>query len=256
VALGFREPVRYAASSGGTKTIAVLTTGSTVTGALAALEDIDIPLWIKAAIMAVVLVVAVYVVAWVLRAGTTLTADHLRRDDAFSSRSVPWRAIGAIEHSAVYVTGDDYWLTLHSAPDPEAQLRSVITWWEARRGASWRPPSVLPPSPAQVAAQRQIEREDRDRHTMRRWWAVPAGATAILGLPVSLGLASELGFRGPVAGIGGTFVVLGAISIVGKLVSIIREGVAVRAVEVIVAVAVLTAAACGAFALWSAIPGK
>jgi hypothetical protein len=251
--LDAREPVRFRATSGGTTVAALLAAGSTVTGALVGLEEMALATWISVVIMVVVALVVVFAVMWVVRAGTTLTADHLRLDDAFGSRSVPWASIEAITaDSGIAVLVDGTWLSLNPAPDRETQVRTIAAWWTARRGAAWRPPATVPPTPAQVIAQQQVEGEAARRHSLHRWWAPPALFTGFLA-PISLAMAAAIGLRGAVALLGGVFVVLGSVNVVARTVSIVRAGVAVRAAELMRALIVLGAIAGVTYTLWSVL---
>jgi hypothetical protein len=225
-----------------------------VTGALAGLEEMALATWISVVIMVVVALVVVFVVMWVVRAGTTLTADHLRLDDAFGSRSVPWASIEAITaDSGIAILVDGTWLIVNSAPDRDTQVRTIAAWWMARRGAAWRPPATVPPTPAQVRAQRQRETEAANQHSLHRWWAPPALITGVLAAPISLAMAEAIGLRGAVAVVGSAFVVLGSVVVVAKTVSIVRAGVAVRAVELMRALIVLGAIAGVTYTLWSVL---
>lgn len=250
-----RNPIRFRTTGLGTTVSALLAAGSTVTGTLVGLEAMELATWINALILVVVGIVVAFVVMWVLRSGTTLTADHLRLDDAIGSRSVPWRSIEAIAaDSGVAILVDGEWLPLNTAPDLETQVRTIAAWWTARRGGSWRPPTTVPPTPAEVRARQHLEDEAAKRNTLRGWWAAPGMVTGMLGAPISLALASAIGLSGAVTTIGSMFVALGAISVVAKLVSIVRAGVAVRAVEVALALVVLGAVAVATLVLRSVLP--
>jgi hypothetical protein len=253
MALDAREPVRFRATSGGTTVAALLAAGSTVTGALVALEEMQLAAWINVVIMVVIGLIVVFAVMWVVRAGTTLTADHLRLDDAFSSRSVPWASIeGIAADSGIAILVDGTWHSLNPAPDRERQVRTIAAWWIARRGSAWRPPTNVPPTPAQVTVQRQLETEAAKRHSLRGWWAPPALFTGI-AVPISLGAAEAIGLRSAVAIVGGVFVGLGSVILVAKTISIVRAGVAVRAVELMRALLVLGGVAGLTYTLWSTI---
>jgi hypothetical protein len=251
--LDAREPVRFRATSGGTMVAALLASASTVTGALAGLEELELATWINVVIMVVIALVVVFVVMWVVRAGTTLTADHLRLDDAFGSRSVPWASIEAIAaDSGIAILVDGTWQIVNSAPDRETQVRTIAAWWMARRGSAWRPPSTVPPTPAQVTRQQQQESEAARQHSLHRWWAPPALFMGI-AVPIGIAMAEVVGLRGAVAIVGGVFVVLGSVIVIAKIVSIIRAGVALRAIELMRAVIVLGAVAGLTYTLWSVL---
>ncbi|QYN36781.1 hypothetical protein K1T35_05690 [Pseudonocardia sp. DSM 110487] len=225
-----------------------------MTGALVALDEMALATWINVVIMVVIALVVVFVVMWVVRAGTTLTADHLRLDDAFGSRSVPWASIEAIAADAgIAVLVDGTWLIVNSAPDRHTQVRTIAAWWTARRGAAWRPPATVPPTPAQVTVQRRLETEAAHQHSLHRWWVTPAMITGILAAPISLAMAEAIGLRGAVAVVGSVFVVLGSVVVVAKIVSIVRAGVTVRAVELMRALIVLGAIAGVTYTLWSVL---
>ncbi len=252
--LDIRQPVRFRATSGGTMLAALLVSASTVTGALVGLEEMQLPTWISVVIMVVIALIVVFVVMWVVRTGTTLTADHLRLDDAFSSRSVPWASIEAIAaDSGIAILVDGTWHSLNPAPDLETQVRTIAAWWIARRGSVWRPPTTVPPPPAQVRAQRQRETEAAARHSLHRWWARPALFMGI-ALPIGIAMAEAVGVRGAVVIVGGVFVVLGSVNVIAKTVSIVRAGVAVRALELMRAVLVIGAVGGVTYTLWTVIP--
>jgi hypothetical protein len=237
-----REPVRFRANSGGTTVAVLLAAGSTVTGALVGLEELELATWINVVIMVVIGLIVVFVVMWVVRAGTTLTAEHLRLDDAFDSRSVPWASIEAIlaDSGGMKILVDGTWLIVNSAPDLESQVRTIAAWWIARRGSA--------PTPAQVRAQTEVAR----RHSLHRWWAAPAQIMGI-ALPIGIAMLPLVGLRGAVAIVGGVFVGLGSVNVVARIVSIRRAGVAVRAVELMRALLVLGVAAGLTYTLWSTI---
>ena len=250
-----RQPIRFRTTSPGTAVGGLLAAGSLVTGTLVGLETMDLATWINAVILAVVAIVVIFVAMWLLRAGTTLTVDHLRMDDAIGSRSVPWRSIEAIAaDSGLAILVDGEWIPLNTAPDLRTQVRTVAAWWVARRGASWRPPATVPPTPAEVAALRHRETEIATRNTLRGWWSVPAWVTGLFVTPISLALAEVTGLRVSVTIIGSVFVVLGSISVVAKLVSLVRAGVALRAAELVLALMILGAVAGVTFALRSVLP--
>jgi hypothetical protein len=228
---------------------ALLASGSIVTGALVGLEELGLATWINVVIMVVIALVVLFAVMWVVRAGTTLTADHLRLDDAFGSRSVPWASIEAIAaDSGIAILVDGTWLIVNSAPDRETHVRTIAAWWTARRGPAWRPPSTVPPT----LAQQRLEGEAARQHSLYRWWASPGLFTGI-ALPIGIVMAPVVGLRGAVAIVGGVFVVLGSAIVVAKSVSIVRAGVAVRAVELIRALIVIGAVAGLTYTLWSVI---
>jgi hypothetical protein len=250
MALDAREPVRFRANSGGTMVAALLAAGSTVTGALVGLEELERATWTNVVIMVVIGLIVAFVVMWVVRAGTTLTAEHLRLDNAFDSRSVPWASIEAIlaDSGGIKILVDGTWLIVNSAPDLESQVRTIAAWWIARRGSAWHPPTTVPPTPAQVRAQTEVAR----RHSLHRWWAAPAQIMGI-ALPIGIAMLPLVGLRGAVAIVGGVFVGLGSVNVVARIVSIRRAGVAVRAVELMRALLVLGVAAGLTYTLWSTI---
>lgn len=248
-----REPVRYPAASGGTVVAVLLSSASAVTGTLAALAGMGLPTWVGALIVVAVVAVLGWAVAWALRAGTTLDREHLRIAGAFTARTVPWRAIGAVGAGApIVVLVDGEWLALTPGPDAADQYRTVHGWWTARRGVRWRAPAQVPPTPWELSRE-QMAVPEPDR-PLRGWWGGPLLITGMLVAPIALGIGTGTGFRVTVTIIGWTFAGTGAISVVAHVVGALRRRVPVPVGRLLLALAVLAAALAATWWISSLIP--